>query len=79
MSDREEEMRPAAPNPADTFTSQPQIIARHDHESRIAQPSTFLLPRGKVAEMQQEKPQEQPQEEKPMTALDKDQQKGLVR
>lgn len=78
MSDIAEEIRPAAPNPAEAFTSQPSVIARHDHESRIAQPSTFLLPRGKVAEMQQEKPQERPQE-KPMTALDKDQQKGLVR
>ncbi|KAA8568025.1 hypothetical protein EYC84_008448 [Monilinia fructicola] len=76
MSDIAEEIRPAAPNPAEAFTSQPSVIARHDHESRIAQPSTFLLPRGKVAEMQQEKPQERPQE-KPMTALDKDQQKGL--
>ncbi|KAF7862684.1 hypothetical protein EAF04_007557 [Stromatinia cepivora] len=81
MSDMAEEIRPAAPNPADSFTSQPPVIARHDHESRIAQPSTFLLPRGKVAEMHQERLQEQPQgekpQEKPMSTLDRDQQKGL--
>lgn len=79
MSNMAEEMQPAAPNPADTFTSQPPAVARHDHESRIAQPSTFLLPRVKIAEMQQEKPLEEPPLEKPMSALDKEQQKGLVR
>jgi len=70
MSDMAEDTQPAGSNPADAIASQPPIIARHDHESLIAQPSTFLLPRGKLTEMQV-------QQEKPMTAQDKDQQQGL--
>ncbi|PQE30148.1 Nuclear SNF4 protein [Rutstroemia sp. NJR-2017a WRK4] len=70
MSDMAEDTQPAGSNPADAIASQPPIIARHDHESLIAQPSTFLLPRGKLIEMQV-------QPEKPMTAQDKDQQQGL--
>ncbi|KAM3084580.1 AMP-activated serine/threonine-protein kinase regulatory subunit [Clarireedia jacksonii] len=70
MSDMAEDTQPAGSNPADAIPSQPPIIARHDHESLIAQPSTFLLPRGKVPEMQV-------QQEKPMTAQDKDQRQGL--
>ncbi|PQE05618.1 nuclear snf4 protein [Rutstroemia sp. NJR-2017a BBW] len=70
MSDMAEDTQPAGSNPADAIASQPPIIARHDHESLIAQPSTFLLPRGKLTEMQV-------QPEKPMTAQDKDQQQGL--
>lgn len=63
-----EDTRPAAaPNPVDSLTS-PTNIARHGHEpSRIAQPSTFLLPRGQNRAMQ----------EKPLTATDKDQLSGL--
>jgi len=69
MPDTAEGTRPAAPNPAEAITS-PTSIARQGHESSlIAQPATFLLlPRGQNRAMQ----------EKPMTALDKDQQSGLV-
>jgi 5'-AMP-activated protein kinase regulatory gamma subunit len=59
---------PAAPNPADSSAS-PTNIARYGHEpSRIAQPSTFLLPRGQNRAMQ----------DKPLSAVDKDQLSGLV-
>lgn len=68
MSNTAEGTRPAAaPNPADSIAS-PTGIVRHGHESLIAQPSTFLLPRGQNRAMA----------EKPLTALDKDQQQGLV-
>ncbi|KAG0649008.1 5 -AMP-activated kinase subunit gamma [Hyphodiscus hymeniophilus] len=67
MSNTAEGTRPAAPpNPADSIAS-PTGIVRHGHESLIAQPSTFLLPRGPTRAMA----------EKPLTALDKDQQQGL--
>lgn len=75
MSDPAENFRPAAPssNPAGA-------IARHGygqghdralglgHESQIAQPSTFLLPRGNTPAMP----------EPPLTQVDRDQQQGLV-
>jgi len=71
MSDSTAEgIRPATagPNPVDVLTS-PTNIPRHGHEpSRIAQPSTFLLPRGQNRAMQ----------DKPLTAIDKDQLSGLV-
>ena len=68
MSNTAEDTRPpAAPNPVDPVAS-PTGIVRHGHESLIAQPSTFLLPRGHNRAMA----------EKPLTALDKDQQQGLV-
>lgn len=60
MSDTAEDTRLAAA---------PTNVARYGHEpSRIAQPSTFLLPRGQNRAMQ----------DKPMTAVDQDQLKGLV-
>lgn len=65
MSDTAEHM--AGPHPVD-FTS-PTNVVRFDHEpSRIAQPSTFLLPRAPNRAMA----------EKPLTAVDQDQLKGLV-
>lgn len=60
-----EDTRPPAAAVPNDLTS----IARHGHEpSRIAQPSTFLLPRGQNRAMQ----------DKPLTAIDKDQLSGLV-
>jgi 5'-AMP-activated protein kinase regulatory gamma subunit len=69
MSDTAEVTRaPAAPNPVDGPPS-PTNIARYGHEpSWIAQPSTFLLPRGQNRAMQ----------DKPLSAVDKDQLSGLV-
>jgi hypothetical protein len=68
MSNTAEDTRAAAaPNPVDPIAS-PTGIVRHGHESLIAQPSTFLLPRGHNRAMA----------EKPLTAADKDQQQGLV-
>lgn len=55
------------PTPAPNAFSSP-TSARYGHEQRIAQPSTFLLPRGHNRAMQ----------DKPLTAVDKDQQSGLV-
>jgi 5'-AMP-activated protein kinase regulatory gamma subunit len=68
MSDTAEVTRaPAAPNPVDDSPS-PTNIARYGHEpSWIAQPSTFLLPRGQNRAMQ----------DKPLSAVDKDQLSGL--
>jgi 5'-AMP-activated protein kinase regulatory gamma subunit len=66
MSDTAEGTRAPAPNPAE-FIATPTSIARHGHEL-IAQPSTFLLPRGHNRAM----------EEKPLTLVDKDQEQGLV-
>jgi len=69
MSNPAECTRPAAaPNPTDSIASPTGIIVKHGHEPVIAQPSTFLLPRGQNRAMT----------EKPLTALDKDQQQGLV-
>jgi len=60
MSDTAEDTRPAAA---------PTNVARFGHEpALIAQPSTFLLPRGQNRAMQ----------DKPVTAVDQDQLKGLV-
>lgn len=68
MSDTAEVTRAGvAPNTADGSPS-PTNIARYGHESRIAQPSTFLLPRGQNRAMQ----------DKPLSAVDKDQLSGLV-
>jgi hypothetical protein len=70
MSDtaKEKETWPPAPNTKEGIAS-PTNIARHGHESIIpAQPSTFLLPRGHNRAMQ----------DKPLTALDRDQMHGLV-
>ncbi|PVH89509.1 Snf1 protein kinase-like protein complex subunit Snf4 [Cadophora sp. DSE1049] len=59
MSDTAEDTRPAAA---------PTNVARFGHEpALIAQPSTFLLPRGQNRAMQ----------DKPVTAVDQDQLKGL--
>ena len=55
------------PTPAPNAFSSP-TSDRYSHEQRIAQPSTFLLPRGHNRAMQ----------DKPLTAVDKDQQSGLV-
>ncbi|KAL3423288.1 nuclear protein snf4 [Phlyctema vagabunda] len=67
MSDTAEGTRAAAPNPDHSLSSP----ITYGHEPPIvAQPSTFLLPRGQNRAMQ-EKP------EKPLTALDKDQMHGL--
>jgi hypothetical protein len=68
MSNTAEDTRPGAPNSVNPITSSPTGFPRHGHESLIAQPSTFLLPRGQPRAMT----------EKPLTALDKDQQQGLV-
>lgn len=60
MSDTAEDTRLAAA---------PTNVASYGHEpSFIAQPSTFLLPRGQNRAMQ----------DKPVTAVDQDQLKGLV-
>lgn len=69
MSDSAGDTRPpAGPNPVEGLTS-PTNIAWYGHEpSLIAQPSTFLLPRGHNRAMQ----------DKPLTAVDKDQLSGLV-
>lgn len=69
MSDTAEGTRAAAaPNAVDRSPS-PTNIARHGHEpSRIAQPSTFLLPRGQNRAMQ----------DKPLSSVDRDQLSGLV-
>ena len=69
MSNTAEDLRLAAPNPVDPIAS-PTGNVRHGHESLIAQPSTFLLPRGHNRAMAEK--------EKPLTALDNDQQQGLV-
>jgi hypothetical protein len=61
MPDTAESTRPAAPNPVEP-------TARHGHESLIAQPSTFLLPRGHSRAMAEES----------LTPVDKDQLQGLV-
>jgi hypothetical protein len=67
MSEMAEDTLPAAPNPVEPKIP-PTSIARLGHEAVIAQPSTFLLPRGHNRAMA----------EKPLTPLDKDQQQGLV-
>lgn len=72
MSDptAEDTRPPAGPNSVEGLTS-PTNIARYGHEPSlitVAQPSTFLLPRGLNRAMQ----------EKPLTAVDKDQLSGLV-
>ncbi|TVY15944.1 5'-AMP-activated protein kinase subunit gamma, partial [Lachnellula arida] len=61
MSETAEGPRPAWPNP-------PAVILGHE-SSLIAQPSTFLLPRGPNRAMQDK--------DKPLSAVDKDQQSGL--
>lgn len=68
MSEQAEGTRAAAPNPVEV-SAVATSIARPGHEpALIAQPSTFLLPRAQNRAMQ----------EKPLTALDRDQQNGLV-
>lgn len=67
MSNMAEGTRLAGEIPVDSIAS-PTAIVGHGHESLIAQPSTFLLPRGQNRAMV----------EKPLTALDRDQQQGLV-
>jgi len=68
MSDMAEDitLRSAAPNPVESIAL-PTSIARIGHEAVIAQPSTFLLPRGHNRAMA----------EQPLSAQDKDQQQGL--
>lgn len=71
MSDTAEVNRaPAAPNPVPGDGSpSPTNIGRYGHEpARIAQPSTFLLPRGQNLAMK----------DKPLSPVDKDQLAGLV-
>ena len=69
MSESAEGTRPATgPNPGEDLAS-PTSVASYGHEpSRIAQPSTFLFPRSQNRAMQ----------DKVLTAVDKDQQSGLV-
>jgi 5'-AMP-activated protein kinase regulatory gamma subunit len=68
MSDTAEVARvAAAPTAVVDGSPSPTSIARHGHE-RIAQPSTFLLPRGQNSAMQ----------DKPLSSVDRDQLSGLV-
>lgn len=60
--------RPPAPNPVEPEASPANIAPRLGHEAVIAQPSTFLLPRGQNRAMAG----------KPLSPLDKDQLQGLV-
>ena len=62
MSETAEDPRPVWPHP-------PTVILGHE-SSLIAQPSTFLLPRGPNLAMQDK--------DKPLSAVDKDQLSGLV-
>lgn len=75
MSDPAESSRPEAPasNPAGAVASHVHgqghdRALSHGHESKIAQPSTFLLPRSHAPAMP----------EPPLSQVDRDQQQGLV-
>lgn len=67
--DTAQETRPAASNPVEATTT--AAAKRSDHAQGYAKPSTFLLPHPRT--------QDRAMPDKPLTALDIDQQQGIVR